>query len=68
MTKYITTPRLVVASNGKDCFLEVLHRSCRFGRVLYCSLAHYNEVRRRPDIQKTWLEAIKWSTGMTDSR
>jgi hypothetical protein len=38
------------------------------GRVLYCSLGHYNEVWRRPDIQKMRLEAIKWSIGMTDSR
>lgn len=38
------------------------------GRGFYCSLGHFNEVWRRPDIQKMWLEAIKWSMGMTDSK
>jgi len=38
------------------------------GRVFCCSLGRYNEVWQRPDIQKIWLEEIKWPMGTTDSR
>jgi len=35
------------------------------GRVFYSSLGHREEVWNRPDIQKMWLEAVKWTMGMT---
>jgi len=35
------------------------------GRVFYCGLGHPPEVWNRPDIQKMWIEAVKWSMGMT---
>lgn len=35
------------------------------GRVFYSSLGHREEVWNRPDIQKMWVEAIKWAMGMT---
>jgi hypothetical protein len=31
------------------------------GRVFYCSLGHRESVWDRPDIQKMWLEAIRWA-------
>ncbi len=34
------------------------------GRVFYCSLGHRNEVWDTPDIQKMWLEAIRWALGL----
>lgn len=36
------------------------------GRVFYCGLGHRPEVWERPDIQKMWIEAVKWSTGLSD--
>lgn len=35
------------------------------GRVFYSSLGHREEVWNRPDIQKMWVEAVKWAMGMT---
>ena len=31
------------------------------GRVFYSSLGHTDESWNRPDVQKMWLEAVKWS-------
>ena len=36
------------------------------GRVFYCGLGHPEAVWDRPDIQKMWLEAVKWSMKMID--
>ena len=35
------------------------------GRVFYNGLGHREDVWDRPDIQKSWLEAIKWAMGLT---
>lgn len=35
------------------------------GRVFYSSLGHHEEVWNRADMQKMWLEAIKWAMGMS---
>jgi type 1 glutamine amidotransferase len=35
------------------------------GRVFYCGLGHPPEAWGRPDIQKMWLEAVKWAMGIT---
>ncbi len=34
------------------------------GRVFYTSLGHRDEVWDLPDIQKMWIEAVKWAMGM----
>ncbi len=36
------------------------------GRVFYCSLGHRNEVWDTPDIQKMWLEALRWAFGLVE--
>lgn len=36
------------------------------GRVFYCSLGHKPEVWDRPDMQKMWLEAIRWTMGLVE--
>lgn len=36
------------------------------GRMFYTSFGHTEEAWDRPDIQKMFLEAIKWAMGMTD--
>jgi uncharacterized protein len=36
------------------------------GRVFVSVLGHRNEVWDRPDIQKMWLEAVRWVLGITD--
>ena len=38
----------------------------REGRVFATTLGHREEVYDNPDIQKMFLEAIKWSMGMTE--
>jgi type 1 glutamine amidotransferase len=34
------------------------------GRVFYTSLGHREDVWNRPDVQKMWLEAIRWAMGL----
>ena len=36
------------------------------GHVFYSTLGHTNESWDDPDIQKMYLEAIKWSMGLTE--
>lgn len=36
------------------------------GRVFYSSLGHEEQVWDRQDIQKMWLEAVKWAMGMSE--
>jgi type 1 glutamine amidotransferase len=36
------------------------------GRVFYSSLGHTNEAWESPDVQKMYLEAIKWVMGRTE--
>lgn len=37
------------------------------GRVFYSTFGHAEESWNRPDVQKMWLEAIKWAVGLTDA-
>lgn len=37
------------------------------GRVFVCAFGHDNATWDNPDIQKMWLEAIKWSLGLTNA-
>lgn len=37
------------------------------GRVFYSTFGHREDAWNRPDVQKMWLEAIKWSLGMTQA-
>ena len=37
------------------------------GRVFFSPLGHADEAWDNPDLQTMWLEAIKWSLGMTDA-
>jgi len=34
------------------------------GRVFYCGLGHPPEVWQRDDVQKMWVEAVKWAMGL----
>ena len=44
-------------------FAVAWYRQYGKGRVFYCSLGHRNSVWDRPDIQKMWLEAMRWALG-----
>lgn len=37
------------------------------GRVFYTTIGHTLEVYERPDVQKMYLEAAKWTLGLTDT-
>jgi type 1 glutamine amidotransferase len=37
------------------------------GRVFYSTFGHREDAWDRPDVQKMWLEAIKWAMGMTEA-
>jgi len=37
------------------------------GRVFYSTLGHREDSWDRPDVQKMWLEAVKWAMGMTEA-
>jgi type 1 glutamine amidotransferase len=58
----LTGPR--VHRTDKD-FAVTWVRDYGKGRVFYSSLGHEEQVWDRPDIQKMWLEAVKWAMGMT---
>ena len=36
------------------------------GRVFWSTLGHREEVWDRPDIQRVYLEAVKWAMGITE--
>lgn len=58
----LTNPR--VHRTDKD-FAVTWARNYGKGRVFYSGLGHREEVWDRPDIQKMWIEGIKWAMGMT---
>jgi type 1 glutamine amidotransferase len=35
------------------------------GRVFYSTFGHREDAWNRPDVQRMWLEAIRWGLGMT---
>jgi len=37
------------------------------GRVFYSTLGHREDSWARPDVQKMWLEAVKWAMGLTQA-
>jgi hypothetical protein len=54
-----------VHRTDKDFAVTWVHNYGK-GRVFYSSLGHRDEVWDLPDIQKMWIEAVKWTMGMTD--
>ena len=52
-----------VRRNEKD-FPVIWASNYGKGRVLYNGLGHTREVWERPDIQKMWLEMVRWSMGL----
>jgi type 1 glutamine amidotransferase len=49
-------------------FAVAWYRQYGKGRVFYCSLGHRTSVWDRPDMQKMWLEAMRWALGSTEPR
>ena len=58
----LTNPK--VHRTDKDFAVTWVHNYGK-GRVFYSSLGHRDEVWDMPDIQKMWIEAVKWTLGMT---
>jgi type 1 glutamine amidotransferase len=44
-------------------FAVIWARNYGKGRVLYNGLGHRDGVWERPDIQKMWLDMVRWSMG-----
>ena len=59
----LTNPR--VHPTDKDFAVTWVHNYGK-GRVFYSSLGHRDEVWDMPDIQKMWIEGVKWVMGMTE--
>jgi type 1 glutamine amidotransferase len=57
----LTNPK--VHRTDKD-FAVIWARDYGKGRVLYNGLGHVEAVWDRPDIQKMWIDMVKWSMGM----
>ncbi len=53
-----------VKRTDKD-FAVAWVRNYGAGRVFYSTFGHREDSWNRPDVQKMWLEAIKWSMGLT---
>jgi uncharacterized protein len=53
-----------VHRTDKDFAVTWVHEYGK-GRVFYSSLGHRDEVWDLPDIQKMWIEAVKWTMGIT---
>ena len=47
-----------------DDFAVIWARQYGKGRVLYNGLGHQQEVWDRPDIQKMWVEQVRWVMGL----
>jgi type 1 glutamine amidotransferase len=58
----LTNPR--VHRTDQD-FAVTWVRNYGKGRVFYSSLGHRDEIWDMPDIQKMWIEAVKWTLGLT---
>jgi len=52
-----------VHRQDKD-FAVIWTREYGKGRVLYNGLGHREEVWGRPDIQKMWVDMVRWSMGV----
>ncbi len=52
-----------VKRKDKD-FAVMWARNYGKGRVLYNGLGHQQDVWERPDIQKMWVEQVKWAMGL----
>ncbi len=50
--------------HSKDIPITWVHEYGK-GRVFYCGLGHRPEVWTRKDIRQMWLEAVKWTMGLT---
>ncbi len=55
-----------VKREDKDFAVALLHNYGK-GRVFYSTLGHTEESWNRPDVQKMWLEAVKWCMGLTQA-
>lgn len=58
----LTNPK--VHRTDRDFAVTWVHNYGK-GRVFYSSLGHRDEVWDLPDIQKMWIEAVKWVMGIT---
>jgi type 1 glutamine amidotransferase len=54
--------RSQIGMTYKD-FAVIWAREYGKGRVLYNGLGHREEVWGRPDIQKMWVDMVRWSMG-----
>ena len=61
----IDLARKGVKRTDKD-FAVTWVRNYGKGRVFYSTFGHRDEVWERPDVQKMWVEAIKWVTRLTE--
>jgi hypothetical protein len=50
--------------HSKDIPITWVHEYGK-GRVFYSGLGHRPEVWERKDVRQMWLEAVKWTMGLT---
>jgi type 1 glutamine amidotransferase len=54
-------------NRGDGDFPQAWAKTYGKGRVFFCAFGHQIELWDRPEIQAMWLEAIKWSLGLTNA-
>jgi len=55
-----------VKRTDKDFAVAWMHQYGK-GRVFYSSLGHTEQSWDRPDVQKMWVEAVKWCMGLSEA-
>jgi type 1 glutamine amidotransferase len=63
----LANPRVSAERRADKDFAVIWAKTYGKGRVYYSTFGHREESWDRPDIQKMYLEAIKWAMGLTEA-
>jgi len=63
----LSNPRVTPEHRADKDFPIIWAKMYGKGRIYYNTLGHREETWDRPDVQKMYLEAIKWALGMTNA-
>ena len=66
-SRFVLSWALSLTMELEFCLEAAWMRNYGKGRVFYSTFGHREDAWDRADVQKMWLEAIKWSMGLTQA-